>query len=235
MAQALPQFDPALVSVLMRGAERTFENAESLYREAKTLAKAGATARALFLHQISLEECSKIENMGAWAMSLLSGHKVDTKKVLDGFTRHASKNKTNAYMLKASQAEEDAKKRGDWNIALEEFKKLQIEFHEKSNNAKNASLYVDWKDGEFIAPCERISNAMLTEIIGRNETFLGYAYNGLQMLKRLEKAPGEMQGMVVEFVETAEKMRAENPDDVMAAINELIRKFLDVERAKGKI
>jgi AbiV family abortive infection protein len=93
MAQALPQFDPALLSVLMRGAERTFENAEGLYREAKTLATAGATARALFLHQISLEECSKIENMGAWAMSLLSDHKVDQKKILDGFTRHASKNK----------------------------------------------------------------------------------------------------------------------------------------------
>jgi HEPN superfamily AbiV-like protein len=137
-------------------------------------------------------------------------------------------------MLKASRAEEDAKKRGDWNTALEEFKKLQIEFHEKSNNAKNASLYVDWNDGEFIAPCERISNAMLTEIIGRNETFLGYAYNSLQMLKRLEKAPGEMQGMIVELVETADKMRAEQPDDVMSAINELIRKFLDIERNREK-
>jgi hypothetical protein len=43
-----------------------------------------------------------------------------------------------------------------------------------------------------------------------------------------------MQGIVVEFVETAEKMRAENPSDAMAAVNELIRKFLDVDRDKGR-
>jgi len=234
MAQTLPKFDRALLSVLVRGAERTFENAERLYREAEILAKAGAAARALFLHQISLEECSKIENMGAWAISLLSGHDVDQKKVLDALARHSSKNKSNAYMLEGSQIEKDAKERGDWKTALEEFKKLQVEFHEKSNSAKNASLYVDWKNGEFIAPCERISDEMLTEIIGRNEMFLGYAYNSLQMLKRLEKAPAEMQGMVVEFMETAEKMRAEKPDDVMGSMNELIRKLLDVERNKGK-
>ncbi|MBR1034339.1 AbiV family abortive infection protein [Bradyrhizobium japonicum] len=38
--------------------EKTFDNAEKLYFEAELLAKAGATARALCLHQISLEECS---------------------------------------------------------------------------------------------------------------------------------------------------------------------------------
>jgi AbiV family abortive infection protein len=234
MTRPLPKFDHTFLSVLARGAERIFENAESLYREAEILAKAGATSRALFLHQISLEECSKMESMGAWATSLLAGKEVNQKKVLTAFARHSSKNKANAYMLKGSQAEEDAKKRGDWNTALEEFKRLQVEFHEKSNNAKNASLYVDWKDGEFIAPRERISVEMLTEIIGRNETFLGYAYNSLQMLRRLEKAPDEMQGMVVEFVETAKKLRAEKPDDAMGSLNQLIRKFLDIERNKKK-
>ena len=232
MVQALPEFDRALLGVLARGAEKTFENAESLYREARILAKARATARALCLHQISLEECSKVENLGAWATSLLTGQAVDQKKILAAFARHSSKNKSNAYMLKGSQAEEDAKKRGDWKTALKEFERLQKEFHEKSNNAKNASLYVDWEDGEFVAPRDRISAEMLTEIISRNETFLGYAHNSLQMLKRLEKAPDNMQGIFVEFVETAKKMRAEKPDDAMCAINELIRKFLNVERSK---
>jgi AbiV family abortive infection protein len=232
MVHQLPKFDHTLLSVLAHGAEITFENAESLYREAEILATAGALARALFLHQISLEECSKIEGISGWATSLLSGQNVDQRKILAGLARHSSKNKTNAYMLKGSQAEEDAKRRGDWKTALEEFKSLQVEFHEKSNNAKNASLYVDWNDGEFIAPSERISVEMLTEIIARNETFLGYAYNSLQMLRRLDKAPDEMQGMVVEFVETAEKLREERPDDAMGALNELIRKFLDIERNK---
>jgi len=232
MPQPLPTFDRAFLGVLARGVEKTFENAESLYREARILAKAGATARALFLHQISLEECSKMESMGACAVSLLWGLEVDQRKILAAFARHSSKNRTNAYMLEGSQAEKDAKERGDWKTALEEFKRLQTEFHDKSNNAKNASLYVDWKDGEFSAPCERISAEMLTEITHRNETFLGYAHNSLQMLKRLEKAPEETQAMVVEFVEMAEKMRAESPDDAIGQLNHLVRKFLDVERKK---
>jgi AbiV family abortive infection protein len=63
MSRTVPKFDRTLLSVLVRGAERTFDNAEGLYREAEILAKAGATPRALFLHQISLEECSKIESI----------------------------------------------------------------------------------------------------------------------------------------------------------------------------
>ncbi len=216
--------------------KRRFDNAAKLYFEAEILAKAGATARALCLHQISLEECSKIENMGAWATSLLSGLEVDQNRVLAAFRRHSSKNKSNSYMLEGSQAEKDAEARGDWETAREEFKKLQTEFHEASNDAKNAALYVDWKDGEFVSPSEQITPETLSQIIKRNQTFLGYAQNSLQMLKRLDESPEDLQNLVVEFIETAEKMRAEKPDDLMAASNELVQKFLDTgsKRLKNK-
>jgi hypothetical protein len=79
---ALPEIDRGLLGVLVRGAEKTFDNAEKLYFEAETLAKTGATARALCLHQISLEECAKVETLGAWATSLLAGQKVDADKVV---------------------------------------------------------------------------------------------------------------------------------------------------------
>jgi AbiV family abortive infection protein len=82
MVRPLPEIDRAFLSVLVKGAEKTFDNAEKLYFEAQLLAKAGATARALCLHQISLEECSKIETMGAWGVSLLSGHEGDRNKIL---------------------------------------------------------------------------------------------------------------------------------------------------------
>ena len=44
MAQALPKFDRTLLSVIARGAERIFENAEKPPTEAEILAYAGATA-----------------------------------------------------------------------------------------------------------------------------------------------------------------------------------------------
>lgn len=237
MADALPTIDRAFLSVLVRGAEKVFDNAEKLYFEAEILAKFGATARALFLHQISLEECSKIEKMGAWATGLLSGFDVDQNKVLAAFRRHSSKNKSNAYMLEGSEAEDEAKARGDWETALHEFKKFQQEFHEASNDAKNASLYVDWKDGEFVSPTEQITPIMLERIIERNQTFLGYASNGLEMLKRLDKSPNDLQDLIVEFIAAAEKTRAEKPDDLMAVGNDLIQKFLDagLKRLKHKL
>ena len=106
-------FDRELLSELVRGAQKTFENAEALFREAKILSAAGALCRALFLHQISLEECAKIETMGAWATGVLGSIPVDEKKVLAGLARHANKNRTNAYMLEGS-GEETAAKEQVW-------------------------------------------------------------------------------------------------------------------------
>jgi AbiV family abortive infection protein len=44
-----------------RGAQLIFENAEALYNEAQTLGQSGSFARAAALHQISMEECAKID------------------------------------------------------------------------------------------------------------------------------------------------------------------------------
>ncbi|TIX42706.1 MAG: AbiV family abortive infection protein [Mesorhizobium sp.] len=227
MVEALPTIDRAFLSVLVRGAELTFDNAEKLYFEAELLAKAGATARALCLHQISLEECSKIENMGWWATSLLSGLEVDQNRILGALKRHSSKNKSNAYMLIGSKAEKDANARGDWETARNEFEKLQMEFHKTSNDAKNASLYVDWKDGQFVSPSEQITLEMLAQTVERNRTFLGYAHNSLKMLKRLDKSPEDLQDLVVEFVEAAEELQRRGGNDLMSASDELVKKFLD--------
>jgi len=128
-------------------------------------------------------------------------------------------------MLEGSQSEKDAKARGDWEAAREEFKKLQMEFDKASNDAKNASLYVDWQNGEFVSPSEQITPEMLTQVIERNQTFLGYAHNSLKMLKRLDKSSEVLQDLLVEFVEAVEKMRAEKPDDLMAAVNVHVQDF----------
>ncbi len=227
MAGELPKIDRAFLSVLVCGAEKMFDNAEKLYFEAALLAKAGALPRALCLHQISLEECSKIESMGAWATSLLVGLEVNQEKILAASRRHSSKNKSNAYFLEASPEEKDARKRGDWNAAQETFSKLQQDFHKTSNDAKNASLYVDWKDGEFVSPSEQITLEMLSQIVDRNQVFLEYAQNGLNMLKRLDESVDDLQDLVVELVEALKKVREEQPDDLMAASYNIVQGFLD--------
>jgi AbiV family abortive infection protein len=232
-SSSAPDYDHALLSELAQGAKKTFENAEALFHEAKILARAGALSRALFLHQISLEECAKIETMGAWATSLLTGLPVDQKKVLASFSSHARKNRTNAYMLEGSAEEKAAKERGDWKGALAEFKKLQDEFHQKSNDAKNASLYVDFKDGKFVAPMERITEEMLAETATQNKQFLGLMHPKVEMLLKWEKSPEEAQERAVALIKVAEATKvAADPKEAMAAIEKLIGDFVEIERTK---
>jgi hypothetical protein len=50
-----------LAMTLIEGAVKTIKNADELFDEARMLADAGRVARALLLHQISLEECAKAE------------------------------------------------------------------------------------------------------------------------------------------------------------------------------
>jgi hypothetical protein len=65
------------------------------------------------------------------------------------------------------------------------------------------------------------------QIADRNQTFLGHALNSLNMLKRLDRSPEDLQGLITEFIEAAQKMRAEKPDDLANAINELVNQFLE--------
>ena len=52
-------------STILDGARRLAANARELFEEATVLRRAGAFPRSYCLHQISLEECAKIEMLGA--------------------------------------------------------------------------------------------------------------------------------------------------------------------------
>lgn len=109
MADTANSLDKNLLAEFANGARKTFANAEALFGEAVTLHKAGALSRSLFLHQISLEECAKIDMLGGWATSLLMGHSVDIVRMTKAMSSHAHKNRTNAYFLEGSKEEKTAK------------------------------------------------------------------------------------------------------------------------------
>lgn len=228
-----PDFDRALLTKFMRGAQKVFANAEALNKEAKVLAATGATSRALFLHQISLEECAKIQIIGPWLISLVAGLKVDEKKIIRALANHAGKNRTNAYLLAGSPEEQAAKARGDWEAALVEFRKLQSDFHESSNEAKNAALYVDFQQEEFVAPDDRITPEMLAEIAERNTSFLDMTGPYLRLLVRWDQRPDDAAAEIGAFVELAGTVRGKKPDEQMAAFADLIDRVMADYQARG--
>lgn len=178
----------SLALALIDGAQKTVMNADELFDEARLLAGAGHTARALLLHQISLEECGKLEMLYVATAEVLRGQAVDMKRLTRAFSKHAAKNRTNAYFLAKSEAELAAEDKNDIGAAHKAFKDLQEEFHEESNDLKNASLYVDF-DGTFRAPREVISPEHLDDVFNRNGTFMSMAFDKMAILLRWKADP----------------------------------------------
>jgi AbiV family abortive infection protein len=172
-----------LANTLIDGAQKTVMNADELFDEARLLAGAGHVARALLLHQISLEECGKLEMLYVATAEVLRGQAVDMKRLARAFSKHAAKNRTNAYFLAKSEAELAAEEQNDIGAAHQAFNEMQDEFHEKSNDLKNASLYVDY-DGSFRAPREVISAEHLEELFNRNGAFMSMAFHKLTIMLR---------------------------------------------------
>lgn len=161
-----------LFNEVVLGAKKSFDNAEQLFKEARLLYESGALSRALALHQISLEECAKVELLGHWSVRILAGGQLNVGKLRKSITSHKVKNKTNAYLLPLSDKEREAAEKGDWEAKWRAFNELKDDFHHLSNNAKNDSLYVDLKDGKFVAPAETISEKMVVSISGQNIEYL---------------------------------------------------------------
>ncbi len=222
----------ALLSELVRGATETFKNAEELFREASLLKENGATSRALFLHQISMEECAKVDLLGNWAISMLMGYEVNISKLAAVLTSHKAKNRTNAYMLDPNDEELHAQKRADWKGVIEAFSKHQEKFHLESNSVKNASLYVDFKDGKFVTPSERITLEMVSEISSKNEDFLKIKYLQLKVLLGLEKDPDGIREVLIQFKRRVEQLKFKLPNDPKKAMEVLMQEMHEEISAK---
>ena len=57
--------DRELLAELVRGAEICFANAEQLFEEASLLRENKHFSRSIFLNQIAMEECAKVDMIGA--------------------------------------------------------------------------------------------------------------------------------------------------------------------------
>lgn len=197
---------------LAEGARKVFENASDLYKEAILLQDAGASCRALSLHQISLEECAKVDMLAAWATGLFVGQDLNRKNLQRTFADHRAKNFTNAYLRPPDETEREAKEEKRWSDALDAFRAQQREFHRESNAAKNASLYVDLTDEGFVAPRARITESMVVEIRAENERYLEGASMYVRMLARWLEAPEVVKEVLKNFNTTMESLRAQTDD-----------------------
>jgi AbiV family abortive infection protein len=229
----MDDIDKRLFAELVRGAELAFANAEQLFEEAELLRDRKHFARSVFLHQISMEECAKVDMIGAAATSLTLGHTVDMKRLVNGMRDHKRKNFANAYMSGVSEAEKAARENNDVKGSIEAFKKWQGEIHLFLNTAKNASMYVDFVDDEFVAPVERIDEQGAIAIAAVNRYFMTITGSRLRALKRAFENPSAAVAETRWFEERLVALKKEKPnlsvkelqDAIQAMVAEMAQKF----------
>jgi AbiV family abortive infection protein len=219
--------DKQRLAELVRGAEVCFANAEQLFQEASLLRENKHFPRSLFLYQIAMEECAKVDMIGAAATALTLGHPVDVDRLARAFRDHKAKNFSNAYMSTASEAEMAARKANDSNAASEAFRNSQREIHGFLNTAKNASMYVDLKDGKFISPSEVVGEEEALVIAALAYYFMRVTYPRLRPLRRMLKEPQLHAELMAGFGEAWAKGLTDTAtiEDINTAINSYLKEM----------
>ncbi len=216
--------DKKLLAELVRGAEVCFANAEQLFQEASLLREHKHFCRSIFLHQIAMEECAKVDMIGGAATALTLGHPVDLNALEKGFRDHKAKNFTNAYMAKASEAEVAAREANDNKAAIEAFENSQRQIHGYLNTAKNASMYVDIKDGKFVAPEDVVTEELALQIAAISYYFMSVTYPRLAPLRRMLDEPNLHAELMAGFGAAMQKALA--GEGTMQEMNEAINTCL---------
>jgi AbiV family abortive infection protein len=181
----MDQVRQALLVEFARGAELIFDNAAQLYTEACTLRSHGALGRAYCLHQLSNEECGKLELLGGFAITVCCGYDYDLKKMAKALRDHERKNHANAYDADTTKEELEARARGDFAGSSRAFKELKKKVHETFNKNKNASLYVNFEAGVFSAPKDLFTDELVQEIALLNEFFLRMREPYVRLFRRV--------------------------------------------------
>lgn len=227
--------DKALLAELVRGAEVCFANAEELFQEASLLREHEHFSRSIFLHQIAMEECAKVDMIGAAATALTLGLPIDIDALAKAFRDHKAKNFTNAYMAKASEAEAAARKANDYKAVLKAFRSSQREIHGYLNTAKNASMYVDFRDGKFIAPEDVVNEEFALLIAALSYYFMSVTQPLLRPLRRMLDDPNLHSELMAGFGEAMRKALDKGTiEEMEATINTYIRETAVTMAARKK-
>lgn len=138
--------------VLIEGAVKIVRNAQCLCDEAELLHSNSMYARSYALSHLAREEFAKSLMIYKVCIDVLLGNKVDWKKVDRRFRDHKQKlinDRATTDMLFGSL--EIGGKKLDKRLL---FNSGTIDY---TNKRKNASLYVDWEKGKFVAPEENFT------------------------------------------------------------------------------
>ncbi len=159
-----------------------------------------------------MEECAKIDMLGAWAVSWLLSGEVDEEAIARSFRDHKAKNHANAYNICPTPEESAARASGNWDSASLVFRNFQRDFHIQANRVKNSALYVDFKGGIFESPKNLIGEEIVAALSALNGDFLSQSALFVRLLTRMANEPDFFREWARQFERRAFELSADKAD-----------------------
>ena len=226
MAEIMNDEKMALLRELYRGAQLTQKNATALHDEAIILSENGRNERAIFLHQISLEECAKFEMIGHLATAVLAGLPYDLKEFEKKIRSHKLKNHTNAYAFPASSEEMEARLEKRYPDSIEIFKAFRERYHQHRNDQKNNSLYVNFLDTKYFEPADFITKDSVKNLREQNSHLLKDQESMMRVLERMTQSSDSYSSILSEFIEFSMERANEMIEDPSMMLEKLLELHL---------
>ncbi|MDK1289769.1 AbiV family abortive infection protein [Pseudoalteromonas umbrosa] len=141
---------------IILGAFSAIQNAQSFCEEAQILHDHKKYARAYVLSHFAREECGKAMMLARAAIEIDLGVKVNWKKLKKRLRCHKQKIINDNFLsrLVLHGVEASATKKNDSDLLQYEHVFSTVKAR---NDKKNESLYVNYKDGQFVSPSDSIS------------------------------------------------------------------------------
>jgi hypothetical protein len=143
-----------------------------------------------------------------------------------------SKNLANADLLEPTEEEKQTRERKDWEGYKAASARARRGFHEYSNWAKNAALYVDIdiRDRNVTTPRDSITVEMVAKIAKLNESYLRDTQQNVRMLLEWEKGT---RPDVRQLIERIKQLRKEMPDDPQKLVEVIMEELQNSAYAEG--
>lgn len=150
---------------LINGLFACLDNAEALIKESEILYEHSSYARAFALSQLAIEEIGKTGILFTLYTKLKDKYsEIDYKKIENDFRDHKVKTFSSTladFMSLASKRLSKEEEEKQIHLILKEIEKTKGDY----NVLKNDSLYVNYKNKQFVSPQSAISKELATTTI----------------------------------------------------------------------
>ncbi len=190
------------IGEIKNGIELSIENAFELIADAQLLFENERFARSYTLSQLAQEELGKSIMLYNFYMNLKMGERseYDFKLFRKNFRNHKWKTYESIFIDLVKKGIGKTKSEEFMDIALSNFKKIQLNKSGHYDNLKNESLYVSLKGSSFHKPIDLFTKENVEKFMKESKAKIEFSSeHTLKWIRLDEKLGMDKEGVIAEF------------------------------------